>query len=151
MFAYSALTGRVVSVLWPLSDVKAGEVCSRNYVPSLFPGETQTSRNVRESLIMSFRTYRKSGAEYVVLFSLCCDPWRCVSPGLLLALTLVIRHPSPLPSLPTSPSHPPPSTPIKLYVSTKSSRQSVTISNSVQATWDCPDGYSMSPVLKTLT
>lgn len=68
VFAYSALTGCIVSVLWPLSDVKAGEVCSRNYVPSLFPGETQTSRNVRESLIMSFRTCRKSGAEYVILF-----------------------------------------------------------------------------------
>lgn len=63
---YSALTGCVVSVLWPLSDVKAGEVCSRNYVPSLFPGETQTSRNVRESLIMSFRTCSRSGAEYVI-------------------------------------------------------------------------------------
>lgn len=56
-------------------------------------------------------------------------------------------HPvsSPLPSLPTSPSHPPPSTPVKLYISTKTNQQSVAISNSVQATWDCPDGYSMSP------
>lgn len=66
MCVYSALTGCVVSVLWPLSDVQAGEVCSRDYVPSLFPGETQTSRHMRESLIMSFRTCRKSGAKYVI-------------------------------------------------------------------------------------
>lgn len=53
--------------------------------------------------------------------------------------------PSPLPSLLTSPSHPPHSTPIKLYISTKTSQQSVTNSTSVQSTWDCPDGYCMSP------
>ena len=53
----SALTGHVVSVLWPVSDVRAGDRCSRDYVPPIFPGETQSSRNLRERLIMAHYEY----------------------------------------------------------------------------------------------
>ena len=52
----SALTGRVVSLLWPVADVMAGEACSRDYTPVLYPGETLASRHARAAVITAFKS-----------------------------------------------------------------------------------------------
>lgn len=50
----SALTGKVTSLLWPVREVARGDVCTRDFVPQLFPGESVEQRKAREKAIMSF-------------------------------------------------------------------------------------------------
>ena len=50
----SALSGKVVTLLWPVRDVEEGEMCSRNRVPQLFPGEEPEQRRARREAILGF-------------------------------------------------------------------------------------------------
>ena len=90
----SALSGEVVSLLWPIVDVGVGEICSRDYTPPLFPGETQRARKMRESLIVS------SSSTFHPLPS-----------------SSSLHSPPSTPHLPPSTLRLPPLSPIKLYVS----------------------------------
>ena len=51
----NAITGQVVSLLWPVVSVGEGGLCSRDFVPELYPGETKQSRAAREAAILGFR------------------------------------------------------------------------------------------------
>lgn len=45
-FFYSAL-GRAYSLIWPIRDVKAGDMCTRNFIPQIMPNETMEICKVR--------------------------------------------------------------------------------------------------------
>ena len=45
-FFYSAL-GRAYSLIWPIRDVKTGEMCTRNFIPQIMPNETMEICKVR--------------------------------------------------------------------------------------------------------
>lgn len=49
-----AVTGRVMSLVWPVEEVLPGDVCTRNFVPPLFFGETLEQRSARRDAILSF-------------------------------------------------------------------------------------------------
>ena len=45
-FFYSAL-GRAYSLIWPIRDVKTGDMCTRNFIPQIIPNETLEICKVR--------------------------------------------------------------------------------------------------------
>ena len=50
----NAITGKVVSLAWPVEEIKQGDSCSRDCVPLLFPGESPEQRAARKDVILSF-------------------------------------------------------------------------------------------------
>ena len=63
----NAVTGRVMSLVWPVEEVSPGDVCTRDFVPPLFFGETLEQRAARRDAILSFAS---NWYNCVVLFSL---------------------------------------------------------------------------------
>lgn len=45
-FAY-AVNGTIYSVMWPISDIKKGEACTRDFCPGLIPGEMPSQKEAR--------------------------------------------------------------------------------------------------------
>lgn len=43
----NAITGVFYSIIWPLSDIKQGEICTRNFCPPLSPTETSLQKEAR--------------------------------------------------------------------------------------------------------
>ena len=54
----NAVTGNVMSLVWPVREVQPGEVCSRDFVPLLFAHETHEQRAARREAILSFTPNR---------------------------------------------------------------------------------------------
>ncbi len=54
----NAVTGKVVSLVWPVREVGEGDVCTRDFVPLLHSGESQEQRAARRDAILNFDSMR---------------------------------------------------------------------------------------------
>lgn len=57
-----------MSLIWPVMDVCVGDICTRDYIPSLYPGETESARKMRETIILENRPLQQQNKYVILLF-----------------------------------------------------------------------------------